>query len=111
MAGIRFRRFLQAGRLPISEDMSSKVMSNMRECTRRAEGLAAGSGGMSIIPINPCALDPAHELPGRQCPMFVQPPPRRSLLQRIAGAIFSLGLTIAAGGSLMVLAQYLTTPT
>jgi hypothetical protein len=43
--------------------------------------------------------------------MFVKPPPQRSPLQRIAGAIFSLGLTIAAGGSLMVLAQYLTTPT
>jgi hypothetical protein len=91
--------------------MSSKVMNHLPEPVRRAEGLPAGCVAMPIIPINPCSLDPAHELPGRRCPMFVKPPPQRSPLQRIAGAIFSLGLTIAAGGSLMVLAQYLTTPT
>jgi hypothetical protein len=87
--------------------MSSRVMIDVREPVRRAEGFPAGC---ACMPFNPWVLDPAHELPGRRCPMFVQPPPLRSPLQWIAGAIFSLGLTIAAGASLMVLAQYLTTP-
>jgi hypothetical protein len=90
--------------------MSSNVMKQQNEPARRAEGLAAGCVAMSVIPVNPCRLDPAYELPGRRCPMFVQPPPRRSLAQRVAGAAVSLGLTIAAGATLMVLAQYLTLP-
>jgi hypothetical protein len=87
--------------------MSSNVMIDVRQPARRAEGLPAGC---ACMPFNPWILDPAEELPGRRCPMFVQPPPRRSRSQRIAASIFSLGLTIAAGASLMVLAQYLTTP-
>jgi hypothetical protein len=87
--------------------MSTNATKTMRQPARRAEGLPAGCGAM---PIHPWPLDPAHELPGRRCPMFVLPPPQRSVVHRIAGAIFSLGLTMVAGGSLMVLAQYLTTP-
>ena len=62
------------------------------------------------MPVHPWLLDPAHELPGRRCPMWVRPPPQRSAPRRIAAAVFGLGLTIAAGASLMILAQYLTTP-
>jgi hypothetical protein len=86
--------------------MSTIATKSMRQPVRRAEGLPAGCGAS----IHPWPLDPAHEAPGRRCPMFVLPPPQRSAVQRVAGAIFSLGLTIAAGTSLMVLAQYLTTP-
>jgi hypothetical protein len=43
--------------------------------------------------------------------MSVLPPPRRSPFWRVLGAIWSLGSTVAAGATLMVLAQYLTTPT
>jgi hypothetical protein len=82
-------------------------MSNMFEPTRYAEGLAAGGA----LPINPWTLDPAHELPGRLGPMSVLPPPQRSLFWRVLAAICSLGSTVAAGATLMVLAQYLTTPT
>jgi hypothetical protein len=42
--------------------------------------------------------------------MSVLPPPQRSAIQRVAGAILSLGLTVAAGASLMVLAQHLAMP-
>jgi hypothetical protein len=87
--------------------MSTIATKSMRQPVRRAEGLPAGCGA---LPIHPWSLDPAHEVPGRRWPMFVLPPPQRSAVQRVAGAIFSLGLTIAAGASLMVLAQYLTTP-
>lgn len=87
--------------------MSITAPKSMRQPVRRAEGLPTGCGTM---PIHPWALDPAHELPGRRCPMSVLPPPQRSLLQRIAGAIFSLGLSVVTGASLMVLAQQLTTP-
>ena len=87
--------------------MSTIATKSMRQPVRRAEGLPAGCCGM---PIHPWFLDPAHEVPGRRCPMPVLPPPQRSAIQRIAGAIFSLGLTVAAGASLMVLAQYLTIP-
>ena len=86
---------------------TNATTKGVRQPVRRAEGLAAGCGAM---PIHPWPLDPAHELPGRRCPMWVRPPPQRSAVQRIAGAIFNLGLTIAAGASLMILAQYLTTP-
>ena len=86
--------------------MSTNATKNMRQPLRRAEGLSAGCG----MPVHPWLLDPAQELPGRRCPMWVRPPPQRSAVQRIAGAIFNLGLTIAAGASLMILAQYLTTP-
>ena len=94
-------------RRAIWERMSTIATKSMRQPVRRAEGLPAGCCGM---PIHPWFLDPAHEVPGRRCPMPVLPPPQRSAIQRIAGAIFSLGLTIAAGASLMVLAQYLTIP-
>jgi hypothetical protein len=77
----------------------------MLERTHRAEGIPAG-----CLPANPWPLDPAHELPGRLRPMSVLPPPRHPLLRRVLGAVCSLSLTIAAGASLMVLAQYLTTP-
>ena len=87
--------------------MSTIATKSMRQPVRRAEGLPAGCGA---LPIHPWPLDPAHEAPGRRCPMFVLPPPQRSAVQRVAGAIFSLGGAIAAGASLMVLAQYLTTP-
>jgi hypothetical protein len=87
--------------------MSTNATKSTCQPARRAEGLPAGCGAMPILP---WPLDPAHELPGRRCPMWVRPPPQRSMAHRIAGAIFSLGLTIAAGGSLMILAQYLTTP-
>jgi hypothetical protein len=86
--------------------MSTDATKSMRQLLRRAEGLPAGCG----MPVHPWFLDPAQELPGRRCPIWVRPPPRRSAVQRVAGAIFSLGLTIAAGASLMVLAAYLTTP-
>jgi hypothetical protein len=86
---------------------TNATIKGVREPLRRAEGLPAGCGAM---PVHPWALDPAHEQPGRRCPMWVLPPPQRSTLQHVAGAIFSLGLTIAAGASLMILAQYLTTP-
>ena len=82
----------------------------MFQPTYRAEGFATGSGSVPILPINPCALDPAHELPVPPRRMFVSPPPRRSLPWRIVTAIGSLGGTIVAGAALMVLAQYLTMP-
>jgi hypothetical protein len=87
--------------------MSTIATKSMRQPLRRAEGLPAGCGAMPILP---WPLDPAQELPGRRCPMPVLPPPQRSAVQRVAAAIFSLGLTVAAGASLMVLAQYLTMP-
>jgi hypothetical protein len=86
--------------------MSTNAAKSTGEPVRRAEGLPAGCG----LPIHPWTLDPAHEAPGRRCPMSVLPPPPRSAAERVAGAIFSLGLTIAAGASLMVLAARLTTP-
>jgi hypothetical protein len=107
MAGIRFRRFPPTARRAIWERMSTIATKSMRQPARRAEGLPAGCGAM---PVHPWFLDPAHELPGRRGPMSVLPPPQRSAAQRIAGAIFNLGLTVAAGASLMVLAAYLTTP-
>ena len=82
----------------------------MLQPTYRAEGFAAGSDSLPVLPINPCALDPAHDLPMPPRRMFVAPPPRRSLPWHIATAIFGLGGTIVAGAALMVLAQYLTTP-
>jgi hypothetical protein len=87
--------------------MSIHAPESMRQPLRRAEGLPAGCGAM---PVHPWPLDPAHEVPGRRCPMSVLPPPQRSLPRHIARAIGSLGGTIAAGAGLMVLAQYLTTP-
>ena len=86
--------------------MSTNATKSMRQPLRRAEGLPAGCG----MPIHPWFLEPARELPGRRCPMWVRPPPQRSAAHRIAGAFFSLGLTIATGTSLMVLAAYLATP-
>lgn len=77
----------------------------MSEPRYRAEGLPAGCSAVHFWP-----LDPVHEMPGRRCPMFVLPPPRRSLLWRIAAAIGSLGGAVVAGAGLMVLAQYLTIP-
>jgi hypothetical protein len=108
MAGIRFRRFSARARRAIWQGMSTNVTTKgVRQPVRRAEGLSAGCGAM---PFHPWSLDPTQELPGRRCPMWVLPPPERSALRRIADAIFSFGLTIAAGASLMILAQYLTTP-
>lgn len=103
MAGIRIRWFSRATPVTTWAVMSRKF--NMFEPTYRAEGLPAG-----CLPVPFWPMDPAHELPGRRCPMFVQPPPQRPLTRRIAAAIFSLGSTIAAGVCLMVLAQSLTTP-
>jgi hypothetical protein len=85
-------------------------MNHMSEPTRRAEGLPAGSGAMPIDPWPLRPLNPADELPGRLSPMSVLPPPVRSLPRRILSATCSLGSTIAAGASLILLAQYLTTP-
>jgi hypothetical protein len=77
----------------------------MSERAYRAEGIAAGCRAVSTWP-----LDPAHEIPGRRCPMSVLPPPERSLLQRIAIALGGLGLVLVANTALMVLVQHLTTP-
>lgn len=74
---------------------------------RRAEGLSAGYGVLSILPWR---LDPASELPGRRLPMSVVPPPERPLLQRILAAAGRLGATISAAAGLMVLAQVLAMP-
>jgi hypothetical protein len=87
--------------------MSTIATKSMRQPVRRAEGLPAGCGA---VPILPWPLDPEQELPGRRCPMWVLPPPQHSLPRRIAAALGSLGGAIAAGASLMVLAQYLTMP-
>jgi hypothetical protein len=89
------------------KDMTGKAMKNMLEPVRRAEGMPAGC---CVLPVPRWTLDPAHELPGRLRPMFVLPPPQRSLLRRVAAATWSLGGAVAAGAGLMVLAQYLTTP-
>jgi hypothetical protein len=86
--------------------MMSDLINKFPEPARRAEGLPAGC----FVPINSWTLDPVLELPGRLCPMFVLPPPRHSLLRRIATAISSLGSAVAAGAALMVLTAYLTTP-
>lgn len=103
MAGIRFRWFPHAAPVTMWAGMSRNVTKFER--SYRAEGIAAG-----CLPVNFWPLDPARELPGRRCPMFVQPPPERPLVRRIAAAAFSLGSTIAVGACLMVLAQQLTTP-
>jgi len=87
--------------------MSTIATKSMRQPVRRAEGLPAGCGAMSI---HPWPLDPAHEAPGRRCPMFVLPPPQRSLPRRIVAAVCSLGGAVVAGAGLMVLAQHLTMP-
>ena len=85
--------------------MSTNASQSMRQPVRRAEGLPAGCNAMPILP---WPLDPAQELPGRRCPMWVLPPPQRSLPQRLAAAVFSLGGAVATGAALMVLAQQLT---
>jgi hypothetical protein len=106
MAGIRFRRFSAGARRAISQGMSTNVtIKGMRQPVRRAEGLSAGCG---VMPFHPWSLDPAQELPGRRCPMWVLPPPERSLPRRIAAAVFGLSRAIVAGAALMVLAQQLT---
>jgi hypothetical protein len=107
MAGIRFRRFPASAERTIYTHMSINAAKGMRQPCRRAEGLPAGCCAM---PIPPWFLDPAHELPGRRCPLPVRPPPRRSLPRRIAATLGGLAGAIGAGAGLMVLAQYLTTP-
>jgi hypothetical protein len=106
MAAPRFRGFLHGRWLPISGLLMTEMMT-MPVPTRRAEGLPAGYG---VLPIAPWQLDPAHELPGRLCPMWVMPPPARPLSRRIMTALGQLGTTIAAGAGLMVLASYLVMP-
>jgi hypothetical protein len=86
--------------------MSNYPVKNVRQPCRRAEGLSAGCA----MPVSPWPLDPAHELPGRRCPLPVLPPPQRSLPRRIAAALGSLAGAIIAGAGLMVLAQYVTLP-
>jgi hypothetical protein len=105
MAGIRFRRFPASARPTIFTHMSINAAKNMRQPCRRAEGLPAGCCAM---PVFPWPLDPAHELPGRRCPLPVRPPPQRSLPHRIMAALGSLAGTIVVGAALMVLAQYAT---
>jgi hypothetical protein len=97
---------LAGGRAAYLAAMMRDLMNAFPEPARRAEGLPAGC----FVPINSWTLDPVLELPGRLCPMFVPPPPRHSLLRRIATAISSLGSAVAAGAALMVLTAYLTTP-
>jgi hypothetical protein len=97
-----------AGRaMPISPSMNKDVMNAMPTLNRRAEGLATG---FSVLPILPWRLDPAQETPGRLCPMWVTPPPQRSVPQRLMSALGQLGTTLAAGAGLMMLASYLAIP-
>jgi hypothetical protein len=96
---------LAGGRAAYLAAMMRDLMNAFPEPARRAEGHPAGC----FVPINSWTLDPVLELPGRLCPMFVLPPPRRSLLRRLAAAIGGLGGAIAAGAGLMVLAAHLTT--
>jgi hypothetical protein len=86
--------------------MMNDLMKTFPAPARRAEGLPAGCN----VPIDHWTLDPARELPGRRCPMFVLPLPKRSLPRRLAATIGGLGSTFAADVGLMALAAYLTAP-